>query len=273
MKATYNNGNGRAMRGKEADKELLHALFLDGRATLYKLSSITGMSVQLTRYRLRKLQEEGVLKRMHLFVHPNAVGKMVGFAAFTSSPAIHEDVFATFRCLERTTVFGFASANEEDLRSIIGLHTASFGTPVMSYIPNRQTLWDLSQEEFTVLRTMSADPRTAFSLLAKSTGLRAERIKRRFNALLARGVVKVIPIVDLERADIVLFAVITKSFQRLRDRLAGSTIFSFSEQDFGVVICMANTYGAARRVIEASRETDPDLEAMIVIDYDFGEIL
>lgn len=252
------------------DKKIIYYLLKDGRMPQRKIASSIGISAQALNYRMKKLIDDGILKKFVLRVHPNFYGRRNGFAAFIGDGKYDGDVVSKFHCLEKINLYEFDGIGLDEVESKIDNAVKVLGEPIMKYIPppidSEITPGNLDKG---ILEILKKDPRIKLSDIAQELGVPYMTAKRRLDLMKSRGLASVVPLVDLSRGDIVIFSLFSKKFSILKPLLEDYSLFFVSDEEKGIFVCYSDNLSNAKAAITRVRDIDSEAEVMIIYEYEF----
>ena len=253
----------------EINKKILAMLFRDGRVSQRSMAKRLGLSVTSLNYRFVKLVTEGVIRRFSVYVNPNLYGKYYGFVSFENKQRLDKDyVDVSVLFLEKSNVYMIEGESPSHLEDEIGEMSEELGVePRMVYIPENQRPASLSGFDALLLKALMDDPRAEPNEVSKATGLPSKAVGKRIKSLTERELIKVLPIVDLSKADILTFGVFSERIKEL-SQLERYSFLKFVEGDRGLYVCVAENVNEAREVLKSVREVDKDAEVMVGVEYD-----
>lgn len=253
-----------------SDKKIIYYLLKDGRTPQRKIASSIGISAQALNYRMSKLIDGGILRKFVLRVHPNFYGRRNGFAAFIGDGKYSGDVVSKFHCLEKINLYEFDGNSLEEVESKIEGAMKVLGEPIMKYIPPaRNPGINVGTLDTKILDILRKDPRIKLSEMAQELGVPYMTAKRRLDLMKSRGLASVVPLVDLSKGDIVIFSIFSTKFSILNPVLADYSLFVISDEENGIFVCYSDNLSIAKGAITRVREIDPEVEVMIIYEYEF----
>jgi len=251
------------------DKKIIISLFKDGRISQRKIAEDVNLSATSLNYRFNKLIEDGVIRSFKLTVNPNFYNKYYAFVSFKNEKDFNAPfINVKVKCLEELNVYRIQGESYNDLTDKISTMAKELGDPKMTYIP-AQTPVKPSGVDIEIVKELLKNPRAEPSDLAKVINIPTKTIQRRINALIGKDAIKVIPIVDLSRADIVVFAVFSKIVTKL-SMLDSCKFLSFVEGERGLTVCAVENIKVAEGYVKKVREIDNEAEVMIATEYDIS---
>ena len=249
------------------DKKIILALFRDGRISQRKIAEEVGLSATSLNYRFNKLLEDKIIKSFKLFVSPNLYNKYYAFVSFKNSrdyEAYYVNV--KVKCLEELNVYQIQGDSYNDLYDKISTMSKELGEPKMVYIPNQNPMKP-SGVDIEIIKRLVINPRVDISEISKDINIPTKTIQRRINTLIERNLIRVIPIVDLSKADITAFGVFSNVISKMT-MLDNCKFLEFRDGERGITVCAVENVKVAGDYVKKVREIDKDAEVMVSIDYD-----
>ena len=251
----------------EIDKKIIIALFKDGRISQRKIAKEVHLSATSLNYRFNKLLEERIIKSFSLYVNPNFYGKYVGRASFSNVKELDADfINVKVRCLGGTNFYEFEGSSIEDLYDKLSYMSKTLGEQKLIYIPE-QTPQKPSGVDIEIVRTLIKNPRMEIGEISKEINIPSKSILRRINALINKNYIKIIPIIDLGKSDITVFAVYSQTIYKL-EFLKSCEFLRFVDHDRGLIVCVTNDIKEAENYVKEVRRVDSLSQVMIVTDYE-----
>ena len=249
------------------DKKIVLALFKNGRISQRKIAKEVGLSATSLNYRFNKLLEEKIIKSFSLYVNPNFYGKYVGRASFKNMKDIETDfINVKVKCLEETNVYEFEGSSIKDLQDKLSYMTKTLGEPRMVYIPDQKPQKP-SGVDIEIIRTLIKNPRMDIGEISKEINIPSKAILRRLNVLINKNYIKIIPIIDLSKGDIIVFAIYSYAISKL-EFLRRCEFLRFVDHDRGIIVCATSDIKEAESYVKESRQIDPLSQVMIAVDYE-----
>ncbi|BBG22803.1 winged helix-turn-helix transcriptional regulator [Sulfuracidifex tepidarius] len=252
------------------DKKLIFYLFKDGRMSQRSIANELGLTAPSLNYRYKKLEEDGVIKGFKLYLNPNINFKYQMFIAFKN----YDDFSANWisfklKCVEWLNVYNIIGDSLPDLKDKVGQMTSKLGEPAMSYLPV-QSMIKISSLSRKIIDYLAEDPRRPLSEVSERLKVNTKTVERHVKYLIYKGIIMIIPMIDLPKADVVMFSMFSKQIDSLDDVLQRCKVWKFSDGTAGVTTCVSENMELAKRFIDASRRVDPKADVMIVYDYEFN---
>jgi len=249
------------------DKKIILALFKDGRISQRKIAEEVGLSATSLNYRFNKLLEEKIIKSFSLYINPNFYGKYVGRASFRNVRDMDADfINVKVKCLEETNFYEFEGSSIEDLKDKLSYMSKVLGEPKMVYIPDQKPQKP-SGVDIEIVKALIKNPRMDVGEISKEINIPSKSILRRLNALINKNYIRIIPIVDLGKSDIVVFGIYSQSISKL-EFLRKCEFLRFVDNDKGLVVCATNDIKEAENYVKEVRQIDPSSQVMIATDYE-----
>lgn len=249
------------------DKRIILALFKDGRISQRKIAEEVGLSATSLNYRFNKLLEDKFIKKFSLYVDPNFYGKYVGRVSFKNLKDFDADfIDVRVKCLEETNFYQFEGSSIGDLQDKISYMTKSLGEPKMVYIPE-QNPQKPSGVDIQIVRTLIKNPRMDVGEISKEINIPSKTILRRLNVLINRNYIKVLPIVDLGKSDILVFGIFSNVVSKM-EFLQKCQFLRFIDGDRGLVVCASGDLKEADTYVREVRQQDPLAQVMIATEYE-----
>ncbi len=252
------------------DKQIVLSLMRNARTPQRRIAQEVGISAQALNYRIARLKETGVIKRIALRVSQIFYGKISGFAAFKNDGYESDSIVSRFKCLEEITIYEFAADGAQDLEQSIREAEEILGPPVMKYIPERKEFqMRIGDVDRRILEELRKNPTLPVSDLAKNISSPVNLVRKRLGLLEKNRAIAVIAEIDLSKIDSLLYSVISRNLSALLQSAPGQTIFVISDKNNGILVCYSDNLKNARNSIMKMKETDPEAEIMVVYDYEF----
>lgn len=252
----------------QVDKEILIMLLKNGRATQRSIASKLKMAAPVINYRFNKLIESKVIKRFGLYVNPNFYGHYYGYVSFSNRKDYDGEVIARIKCLEETNVYEVSAPTMSQLEEKIDSLSEQLGEPTMKYIPD-QDLHYISKFDSELVKFLQDDPRGRISDISEKMGVSNRTVKRHLSYLESKGYLRVIPIIDISKSNLTVFALFGKKTVEL-DKITEKCRFNrVVSKNAGIFVCATDSLEKAKMYIDRAREIDEDLKVMITYDYDF----
>lgn len=251
------------------DKRILFYFLRDGRIPQRQVATLLGITPPSMNYRIKKLIESGVLRGFRLHVNPNFYGKIQVYVAFKN----HNDMdgeFVSFKlkCLEWLNVYGVQAKDTADLKDRLSYMTKELGDPVMSYFP-LQSVFRPSSLDVKIVEELRKDPRMTAAEVAENLGISSKIVEKHIRYLRHRGLIMVVPEIDLGKADIVIFSMFSNKIDEIMTVLQDCKVWQFTDGYAGITVCYADNMERAKKYISAARDVDKEADVMIVYDYVF----
>lgn len=136
----------------------------------------------------------------------------------------------------------------------------------MSYIPPQNPIIP-SGIDIKIVKSVIKNPRIEISEIAKDLNLPSKSVNRRINVLTNKNMIRIYPIVDLSKADLIMFAIFSSHIDSL-DFLKTCSFTSFKDNGRGIVICITENIRTAENYFKNVRDIDREAEIMVTTSYD-----
>lgn len=183
----------------DLDKKLILQLFLNPRAGVRELSTRLKASRSTIHYRFKRLIRNGVIKGFSLYVNPSSLGFSHSFIIYKGNYTLPNSVI-NFKCIEGFTISEIFYKDYLSLTEINPIRVF----PVKGAIP-----YFLSKFDLSLIKELSKNPFNVRELAFKLKRS-VKSIRRHIDFLERNGIVKVLPIIDLEKIDLLFYAVLSE---------------------------------------------------------------
>ncbi|QXJ31042.1 winged helix-turn-helix transcriptional regulator [Saccharolobus shibatae] len=251
------------------DKRILFYLLKDGRISQRRIASLLNLTPATLNYRFKRLTDSETLKGFKLYINPNFLGKYQLFIVFKNYNDINAEwISFKLKCLEWYNVYGIYASDNIELKDKINYITKELGDPVLTYFPV-QSLFKPSNLDKKIVDILRADPRVPSSDIAKKLGIKAKVIEKHIKYMRHRGLILIVPDIDLSKTDIVLFSMFSKNIDEISVILQECKLWQFTDGYAGITVCYADNIEMARKYIAAARNIDKSADVMIIYGYEF----
>ncbi len=252
----------------EIDKQIIKIMLKDARTPQRKLAQKLNISPPAVSYRVNKLMGD-VIKRLVLYVNPNFYGKYHGYAAFNNIKDYQGEYLAKVRCIERLNVYEIEGRSREDLKLKIEDMSKELGDPHMVYIPS-QTPYNPSKFDLKLVSILKERPMVKPVELAEELGVSSKTVRRHMRYMFGKNFFRLIPIVDLEKAGILMYAIFTKKVEIAQKFFYSTTIREISDDNAGIFVNVADNVDEINNMtLKFRKEFDQDADVMITSKYEF----
>ena len=193
----------------EVDKLLLINLFLNPRASIRELARRLNRSPSAIEYRLKKLKES-VIKGVKLYVDPSLFGYSQVIVTYKGEEKVENSVL-TFKCVEGFTTSQIFYKGKLNLPKGV----------IKVFRVNRERVYIPSSRDLTIIKELSKNPLIPDAELAKKVGLSTRSLRRKLDFLFRNNFIRVIPILDLGKLDLLVYAVFSERPVSLPNELWG----------------------------------------------------
>ncbi|QXJ31366.1 winged helix-turn-helix transcriptional regulator [Saccharolobus shibatae] len=250
------------------DKGILKILLKDARTPQRRIAMMLGISPPAVSYRMEKLFGD-IIKRFTLYVNPNFLGRYHGYVAFNNLYDWDGDYIAKIECLEETNIYEIDSKSRFELDEKIRKMSEKLGEPKMIYIPN-QMPYSPSKFDLKVVGILKEKPLIKPIELAEELGVSSKTIRRHLRYLYSKKFIRLIPIIDLNRAEISIFAVFTSKVEDGKKFFVKYAFTEIEDDKTGIFVNVVDSMDEARDLaLKFKREYDKDAEIMITTKYEF----
>ena len=252
----------------ELEKKILIYLFRDPFLSQRNIAKELGLTPPSLTYRIKKLQDEGVFQGYTVLVNPNFYGKYYGFVAFKNYyDYIGEGIFFKFKCLEWLNVYGVEGSSIPEIEDKIEGMKKILGDYSLKYFP-KQEIIESKPYDLQIVKYLVRNPRAQPAEIAQETGLTQKLVEKRTKILLEKGIVKLIPIIDLKKTDVVMFSIFTRRVAETRKILDSCKILEINDGQAGIIGCITDRIENVRKYVEAVRNVaDREADVMVIYDY------
>lgn len=249
----------------EVDKEIIFHLLRNGRISQSELAKLLKITQASLSYRMKRLEEEKIIKGYKLLVNPNFYGMYFAYIAFKNNVDVtYPWIFVKFNCLEELNVYGVEAKDRSQLDERITSLTKNLGEPEMLYLPEQKP-YDIRPTELKLLVALNKNPRASPGELAMSAGVGARYAATKLNSLLEKRVIATIPEVELTKLNASIIAIFGKS--NLEYLTSKCRLFLISTEAGYVDICFAERLDKAAEYVKRIRNVDPLAKVMIVTNF------
>ncbi|BBG24563.1 HTH-type transcriptional regulator Ptr2 [Sulfuracidifex tepidarius] len=250
----------------DVDRKIIFHLLKDGRISQNKLAKLLNISSPSINERFRRLIKEGVIRGFKLFINPNTYGKYFVYVAFPNLRDIEDDrVFVKFRCLENFDVYGIEADNLSEIDRIIQDFSLNLGSPIMKYAPT-QKLTLMKKNIAKILSILSENPRAEIGEIVLKLNYKAEKIRRILLEL--NETIKIVPEVDLMKADSILLGIFSRRLYEIKHFTVPCSIITIDNTyGDGVEVCFSGDIKESKKIVELVRRVDPYAQVMVIHEY------
>ena len=249
------------------DKKIILTLLKGGRTSLREISEEVGMSTTAMYYRFNKLLEEKIIKSFSLYISPNFYYKYFGVVGFKTKKDIDADFLdVKIESLDGIGFYEFEGSSVEELTEKLSYMSSVLGETEMFYVPEQIPLKP-SGVDIEITKVLIKDPRMKAGQISRILGISPKSVKHRVRTLIDKNYIKIIPIIDLGKADIIIFGVYSNKISRL-EFLQRCEFLSFADRDRGVILCGVYDLKEAEAYIKGVKQIDPSSYTMIITDYE-----
>ena len=250
------------------DKKIMLSFLKDGRVPVRQISKEVGLSTTAVYYRFSKLLQGKVIKSFSLYINPNFYCKYFGVVGFKTAKDIDADFLnVKIKSLDGRVFYEFEGSSTEELTEKLSYMSNILGEPEMIYIPEQVPLKP-SGVDIEITKVLMKNPRMKLAQISSILGIPPKSVKHRIRTLVSKKYVRVVPIIDLGKSDIVVFSVYSSEVSKLLKLLQKCEFLSFVDRDRGVILCAVYDLKEAEMYIREVKQIDPSSSVMIVTDYE-----
>lgn len=256
----------------DGDKKVLLKLLRDGRSSVRRIALETGLSPQLVSYKIKSMVNKEVIRGFSVVINPNIYGYYYGFVAVDAELNDLDRVSAWARCLERINLAELYSGSLEDLRRDMDRIASRGRLYTMSYIPP-QRLLKRSRVVESFVDSLWRNPRSSMVEISREIGIPAKKALKIYRWLARNRFLTVVPIVDLDKAGIVIAIIFTKEIDNVifpAEEYYEILLF-IRDPPRGLLIMAFKDISRAKSFIESIRSVDRDADIMVVTEYGFNK--
>lgn len=202
-----------------------------------------------------------------MYVDERIDGNCVGFAAYKNDISFNNNIFMKITCLEELIIYGFTGKDIINIKNEI--NKKCYGEPLMQYIPDNNLEYSISNNDKLIINELKKNPKISIRDMASKLNLTYTYIKRKICSFKENGILKVIPLIDLSKTDVVLFAAFSKKFEKISKQFNNNLILKFNDKYSGIAILFSMDMDNAKNLINKLRLIDDELSIMIIYNYDF----
>lgn len=255
----------------DGDKRVLLKLLRDGRSSVRRIALETGLSPQLVSYKIKSMLSKEVIKGFSVVVNPNTYGYYYGFVAVDASLEDLDRSVAWAKCLERIDLAEIYSGSLEDLQRDMERITSRGRLYTMSYIPPQRPL-KRSRVVQSFIEALWNKPRSSMTDLSKEVGIPARKALKIYRWLARNRLVTVVPIVDLDKAGIVIALIFTTKIDSIIFPAEEyyEILLYIRDPPRGLLIVAFKDISRAKSFIDTIRSFDGEADIMVITEYRFN---
>lgn len=252
------------------DSRIVFRLLKNPRESLRSIASELDISAQDMNYRMKKIKDEGIVRKFMLHVNPVVYGRSSLYLAFQNNEIYSGAVSSIIRCLEKTVVYGFSGTKEELEDKKMDMIN-SLGHPVMEYSPgNDKKKVSTGEFDIQIINILRTDPLKKSSDIARILDIKSQVVEKRIERLFGAKMISIIPKLDLSKLNIVILGIFTSRLEEIQEELDGSFLV-INDKVSGISLSIEKDIYSANSKIQKLKKIDKSLETMIIYDYDFFE--
>jgi len=146
------------------------------------------------------------------------------------------------------------------------LMTQELGEPVMKYVPAQIPYRRSKFDEAIVSYLVSSPEKRAYEI-AEMMKISAKTVNRHIRYLIHKSLIRVFPVIDLTKSDIVFFSIFSEKVNELEGILSPFMVWEIRDSRAGIFNCIAENLEKAKKIIDAAREKDKEAGVMLVYGY------
>ncbi|BDC18002.1 Lrp/AsnC family transcriptional regulator [Acidianus sp. HS-5] len=250
----------------QINKKILFYLLKDYRTSQRSIAKMIGISSPAVNYRVDKLIQDKVIKRVSLYVNPNFYGKYHAYVAFKNQKDWDGEYVFKVNCLEETNIYEIEGNSLDDLKKRIDDMSENLGYPKMIYVP-KQELYVPSNFDLKLVSIIKEEPTLDSMYLADRMKVSSKTIRRHIRYLYSRNFIRLIPEVDLTKLDLIMYAVFTHNVEVGRKFFAKQMFREISDDNSGIFVNVGDSLQEVKEEFFKFREFDKDADLMIAINY------
>ncbi|MCY0883221.1 MAG: winged helix-turn-helix transcriptional regulator [Acidianus infernus] len=250
----------------QINKKILFYLLKDYRTSQRSIAKMIGISSPAVNYRMDKLIQDNVIKKVSLYVNPNFYGKYHAYVAFKNIKDWEGEYVFKVNCLEETNVYEIEGNTLDDLKKKIDIMSESLGYPKMIYIPKQQP-YNPSNFDLKLVSILKEEPTLDTMYLADKMKVSTKTIRRHIRYLYSRNFIRLIPEIDLTKAGLIMYAIFTHNVEIGRKFFSRQMFREISDDTAGIFVNIGDSLEEVKEEFFKFREFDKDAELMIAIDY------
>jgi hypothetical protein len=103
--------------------------------------------------------------------------------------------------------------------------------------------------------------------IAEMMKISAKTVNRHIRYLIHKSLIRVFPVIDLTKSDIVFFSIFSEKVNELEGILSPFMVWEIRDSRAGIFNCIAENLEKAKKIIDAAREKDKEAGVMLVYGY------
>ncbi|BCS93011.1 winged helix-turn-helix transcriptional regulator [Metallosphaera javensis (ex Sakai et al. 2022)] len=251
----------------DVNKKIILYLMRDYRYSQRKIAKELNISPPAVNYRVERMTKDLIIKRVALYVNPNFYGKYHGYVAFPNTRDWDGEYVFKVKCIEHVNVYEIEAESREGLKTKINEMSSKLGEPTMVYIPE-QTPYNPSTFDLRLLSVLKENPTMTPVELSERLKVSSKTVRRHLRYLYKKEFIRLVPIVDLDKSGVIMYAVFTKKVE-IAKKFFQSTLFrEVSDKEAGVFVNIGNSIQEVWDKVSKFREFDSEADLMIAQSYD-----
>jgi DNA-binding Lrp family transcriptional regulator len=253
----------------EINRKIVLFLLRDFNYSQRKIAKDLNISPPAVNYRVERMTREGLIRKVSLYVNPNFYGKYHGYVSFKNTKDWHGEYVSKFECLEEVNIYEIEAESVEGLKSKISQMAEELGEPQMIYVPE-QTPYKASTFDLKLLSALKEQPRMTPVELSERLRVSSKTVRRHLRYLYRRGFIRLVPVIDIDKAGVTMYAVFTSKVDYGRKFFESVMFREISDSKAGILVNIGGTIQEVGEKIKKFREYDPEAQLMITKSYDFA---
>lgn|GEM_PF-6788234 len=255
----------------QIDGEIIYRMIKNPRGKLRQMAFDLNISPQDLNYRLKKIMENGLVKKFMLHINPILFDKKSLYLAFHTQDVYEGKVSSVIKCFEKTTVYGL-SGNDTELERKKKEMINVLGEPAMVYIPNIMVKGTSSvlPLDYRIIEGLKRNPLAKSTEIAEKIGEKTSTIERRIETLIDRKLITIIPKIDLSKLNTVILGIFSSRINEIISKL-DKHLLVINDESSGLSLTIERDIYSAKRTVNELKKIDSSLEVMLIYDYDFFE--
>ena len=252
------------------DSRIIFRLLKNPRESFSSIASDLDISAQDMNYRVKKIRDEGIIKKYMLHVNPAVYGKDSLYLAFHNDKIYKGPVSSVIKCLEKVVVYGF-SGTDSEINERKKEMVDSLGMPVMEYSPKIYTgNASVSPLDLQIINVLRNDPMKKSPDISRILEVKSTTVEKRIEKLRENRIISIIPKLDLSKINIVILGIFSSRSETIERELDDS-FFVVNDPVSGISLSIEKDIYSANSIIQKIKKIDKNIETMVIYDYDFFE--
>ncbi|QKR00605.1 winged helix-turn-helix transcriptional regulator [Metallosphaera tengchongensis] len=251
----------------DVNKKIVLYLMKDYRYSQRKIAKELNISPPAVNYRVERMTKEGIIKKVSLYVNPNFYGKYHGYASFSNRKEWKGEYVFKVKCIEDVNVYEIEGDTLEDIKGKINEMSSALGEPRMVYIPEQHP-YSPSSFDLRLLSVLKENPVMTPVEISERMKVSSKTVRRHLRYLYKKEFIRLVPIVDINKSNVVMYAVFTKNVEVAKKFFENVNFREISDKNGGIFVNIGNSIQEVSDKVKKFREYDPDADLMIAESYD-----